>query len=286
MDRAQKYNERLPLAALAARVRTVWIQQTGPGPVRQRNLPTGGVELQCQLGAEPRLVGPLTTAKVEVLPPRLTIIGARFWPGAASPLLGLPADELVDQIVPFSDLPGEASVLAAALAEAPSPQAALEVLQFDLVRRQMHWGPQAPLVSEAVQRLMPWRPVEIRPLTKELSISESQLRRRFLIEVGMAPKALQRTLRFQAYLALAQASSAHGSRIADLAAEIGYADHAHLSRECLRLTSLTPRELLGGAVDRCGCGHNHAASYGPFLANRHRVLGKTVLSVTRAQLTV
>jgi AraC-like DNA-binding protein len=58
------------------------------------------------------------------------------------------------------------------------------------------------------------------------------------------------------------------SRVADLAAEVGYADHAHLGRECLRLTGLTPRDLLGGAIDRCGCGHDHAASYGPFLAAR------------------
>ena len=58
--------------------------------------------------------------------------------------------------------------------------------------------------------------------------------------------------------------------IADLAAEVGYADQAHLSRECVRLTALTPRELLGDAVDRCGCGHDHTASYGPFLAARPR----------------
>src|SRR2546430_17461117 len=94
VDRAQTYDERLPLPARAARVRTVWIQRTGPRPVLQRNLPAGGVELQCPIGATPRLVGPLTQATVEVLPPGLTIVGARFWPGAASPLLGVPADEL------------------------------------------------------------------------------------------------------------------------------------------------------------------------------------------------
>ena len=32
VDRAQAYDERLPLPALAARVRTVWIQRTGPRP--------------------------------------------------------------------------------------------------------------------------------------------------------------------------------------------------------------------------------------------------------------
>jgi AraC-like DNA-binding protein len=267
VDRAQAYDERLPLPALAARVRTVWIQQTGPEPVLQRNQPTGGVELQCPVGGTPRLVGPLTRAKVEILPPGLTIVGARFWPGAAASLLGVPADELVDQIVPFGDVQGAKADLAATLAEASGPDTALQVLQLDLVRRQARALPPDPLVAEAVRRLMPWWPTGISQLTDDLAISESQLRRRFLAEVGIAPKTLQRTLRFQGYLALAQ-SMPPGSRVADLAAEVGYADHAHLGRECLRLTGQTPRELLGDAVDRCGCGHDHAASYGPFLAAR------------------
>ena len=270
VDRAQTYDERLPLPALAARVRTVWIQRTGPRPVLQRNLPTGGVELQCPIGATPRLVGPLTRATVEILPPGLTIVGARFWPGAASPLLGVPADELVDQLVPFDDVWDQASDLSARLADATGPNAALQLLQLDLLRRQARMPPPDSLVAEAVRRLMPWRPTGIGLLTEDLAISESQLRRRFLAEVGIGPKTLQRTLRFQGYLALAQAAT-HGGRVADLAAEVGYADHAHLGRECLRLTGQTPRELLGDAVDRCGCGHDHAASYGPFLAARPRV---------------
>jgi len=269
VDRAQAYDERLPLPALAARIRTVWIQQTGPEPVLQRNLPTGGAELQCPVGGMPRLVGPLTRAQAEILPPGLTIVGARFWPGAAPPLLGVPAGELADQIVPFDDVQAEAQDLAARLAEAPAPDAALQVLQRELVRLQNQAPPPDPLVAEAVRRLMPWQPTGISQLTEDLAISESQLRRRFLAEVGIAPKTLQRTLRFQGYLALAQ-SMPPGRRVADLAAEVGYADHAHLGRECLRLTGLTPRELLGDAVDRCGCGHDHAASYGPFLAARPR----------------
>jgi AraC-like DNA-binding protein len=267
VDRAQAYDERLPLPALAARVRTVWIQQTGPASVRQRNLPTGGAELQCPIGAAPLLVGPLRRAKAEILPPGLTIVGARFWPGAASPLLGVPADDLIDQVVPFGEVCGAASDLSARLAAVPGPDAALRLLQLDLVRRQARTPPPDSLVAGAVWRLMPWRPTAIGPLTEDLGISESQLRRRFLAEVGIGPKTLQRTLRFQGYLALAQAAQ-QGSRVADLAAEVGYADHAHLARECLRLTGLTPRELLGDAVDRCGCGHDHVASYGPFLAGR------------------
>jgi AraC-like DNA-binding protein len=130
-----------------------------------------------------------------------------------------------------------------------------------------------PLVAAAVRALMPWQPVTIDTLATHLALSASQLRRRCLYAVGMSPKALQRTLRFQGFLALAQAGAmASGRRGADgmagLAVDVGYADQAHLGRECLRLTGVTPRRLLGGDLDRCTCGHEHSASYRPFLATR------------------
>jgi AraC-like DNA-binding protein len=132
-----------------------------------------------------------------------------------------------------------------------------------------------PLVREAVTALMPWHPVSIDTLATHLALSASQLRRRCLHSVGVSPKVLQRTLRFQGFLALAQAgATASGRRGADgmagLAVDVGYADQAHLSRECLRLTGLTPRQLLGSDIDRCACGHEHTASYKPFLATRSR----------------
>jgi AraC-like DNA-binding protein len=277
VDRAQTYVERLPHPALAGRVRTVWLQHTGAAPYVQRDLPTGGVELHCPIGGLPHLVGPLTAARLQVLPAHTTIVGARFWPGAAAPLLGLPADELVDLTVRLDDVwGGAAERLGALLAAAPDPDAAVELLQRYLRHRQARSAGSDPLVADAVRRLMPWRPVEIGRLTAGLAISASQLRRRFLTTVGVGPKTLQRTLRFQGYLALAQAAAAPDARtrlggLADLAAEAGYADHAHLSRECRRLTGVTPRELLGGRYDRCGCGHDHSASYRPFLAGRARV---------------
>jgi AraC-like DNA-binding protein len=276
VDRAQTYVERVPVSALAGWVRTVWVQRTGPRPYLQRNLPTGGVELHCPIGGLPRLIGPLTGPSVQVLPPYTTVAGARFWPGAASPLLGLPAEELVDLTVQLNDLWGGAATrLGELLACAPGPDAALEMLQRHLVCREERTDRPDPLIAEAVRRLMPWQPVEIGTLTTQLAISASQLRRRFLTAVGVGPKVLQRTLRFQGYLALAQAGAGRpgpDGRVADLAAEAGYADHAHLSRECLRLTGVTPRELLGSSSDRCGCGHDHLASYLPFLAARARTV--------------
>ena len=254
------------MPALGDLVRVTWIQWVGAEPYVQRNLPTGGVELHFPLGSPPRLVGPLTGPSVEVLAPGTTVLGVRFRPGAAS-LLGLPARELLDLTVSLDEIWGPAAGhLAERLSDTATPEAALLMLQEYLVTRRADGAEPDPVVSQAVRRLMPWQADGIRSLSESLAISPSQLRRRFLDSVGTGPKALQRTLRFQGLLALVQYFRARAmppdGGLAALAAEAGYADHAHLCRECLRLTGLPPLAFLKG---RCGCGHDHSASFVPFL---------------------
>jgi AraC-like DNA-binding protein len=267
---AESYVERLPLPELAGVVRTVWIQRTGDEAYVQRHLPTGGVEIHFPIGGRPQLVGPLTGPEIEVIPPRTTLVGVRFHPGTAPPLPTV-LDDLVDQRLDLNDLWGTAvDRLEEAMARAETPERALTALQAHLVRGfRVHVD---PLVREAVKSLMPWHPVHVDSVATRLALSPSQLRRRCLHAVGVSPKVLQRTLRFQGFLALAQSgATASGRRDADgmagLSADVGYADQAHLGRECRRLTGLTPGGLLGGSVDRCACGHDHSASYGPFLAD-------------------
>lgn len=271
----ESYLERAPLPGLAGVVRTVWIQRTGAVAYVQRHLPTGGVEIHFPIGGDPQLVGPLTRPEVEVIPAHTTIVGVRFQPGAAPPLPAV-LDDLVDQRLGLTDLWGSvAARLVEAMAGAGTPERALLLLQAHLLREHRSADRVDPLVREAVRALMPWHPVNIDTLATHLALSASQLRRRCLHAVGVSPKVLQRTLRFQGFLALAQAGATASGRpgadgMAGLAVDVGYADQAHLSRECLRLTGLTPRQLLGGSLDRCACGHEHSASYLPFLATRGR----------------
>jgi AraC-like DNA-binding protein len=275
MAAMDSYTERPPLPGLAGVVRTVWIQRTGAAAYEQRHLPTGGVEIHFPIGGRPQLVGPLTGPEVEVIPPHTTIVGVRFQPGTAPPLPAV-LDDLVDQRLSLAELWGRsADRLVEAMARAETPERALRGLQAHLLQEFRGAAHVDPLVREAVQALMPWQPVNIDALAAHLALSASQLRRRCLQAVGVSPKALQRTLRFQGFLALAQAGTRASGRagadgVAGLAVDVGYADQAHLSRECLRLTGLTPSRLLGGTVDRCACGHEHAASYTPFLATRSR----------------
>jgi AraC-like DNA-binding protein len=279
----QSYVERPPIPALAGVVSSVWIQQVAPEapPYTQRNIPSGAVELVCRVGGEPRVIGPLTAASVEVLAPGTTIIGLRLAPGAAPSVLGLPAAELVDLAVDARDVWGAAasrgrSALAAFADPDVAPADLLVRVQLLLAARLADAVAPDPVVAEAIRRLR-WATDEVGSLTSTLHISERQLRRRFQVATGLAPKPLHRMLRFQRFLSLAQHALASGvapagDGLARLAAEAGYADQPHLNRECLRLTGVSPGAFLGEAHEHCGCGHDHAASFLPVLRARQALL--------------
>jgi hypothetical protein len=50
----------------------------------------------------------------------------------------------------------------------------------------------------------------------------------------------------------------------------GGARQPHLSRECVRLTGVSPRAFLGETEHSCACGHDHAASSARLLRSRPR----------------
>ena len=265
----QTYLERRPHPALADRIWSVWTQRVArdAAPYSHRTIPNGAVEISARLGAPLRVVGPQTAATEEVLAPGATVVGVRLLHGAAASVLGVPADELVDLSVDASELWGAdvAARVEEALWEARSDDSAATVLERAVLARLPDAPALDPIVAEAVRRLLPGAAEEIGTLSARLYISERQLRRRCLAAVGLAPKALQRTLRFQGFLALAHARGLTAADLGRLAAEAGYADQPHLTRECMRLADRSPLAVLREAEESCRGVHDHAASYAPLL---------------------
>lgn len=79
-------------------------------------------------------------------------------------------------------------------------------------------------------------------LAGHVALSPRQLRTEFTREFGLGPKSAARLARFEAALATI-AGIVHAGRTPDLAgvaADAGYADHAHLTREFRRFAGATP----------------------------------------------
>jgi AraC-like DNA-binding protein len=204
-------------------------------------LPDGCVDLLWREG-ELVIAGLDRTARPAPVTPGERILGLRLRPGIAGAVLGMPASEVLDVHVKLEELLGQwADELEERLAESNGDEEAFALLEGSISERIEDGGPD-PLVLAATRRLgFPGARVD--KLAESLGISDRQLRRRFHQSVGYGPKTLDRVLRFRRLVAQAGAVAAGESDLARLAADLGYADQAHMTRDCLRLSGLTPVQL-------------------------------------------
>ncbi len=241
---APDYVEVRPPRALSAFVERFWIHRvsapTHP-PERRRLLPDGRMHLVwiAELGL--RVAGPAQAPMMHPRLPEMLAIGATFHPGAAPYLLRTPASALVDRRVHVDAIdPVLARRVDAALQAARDLPSAVAAFARALERR---LGALADAPDPAVRHAVALLDGDVRAtvgaVAADTSISERELQRRFVHDVGYAPKTLQRVLRLQRFLEVRMVGDLAGS-----AALAGYSDKSHLSREARRLTGLTPTELL------------------------------------------
>jgi AraC-like DNA-binding protein len=253
----------MPMSELARHAASVWwLRVAADAPVYEhRTVPNGAVEISYAIGADTAVIsGPQRHATLDSLRPGSTIVGIRFRPGLAQSILGVPVAELVDRRVDADTLWGLR--LVEELGATATPEAAARVLELEVLRRSAEPSDGDPLVRAAIRRLQPWCSDRVDASATGLFISPRHLRRRFVAALGFGPKRLQRILRFQGFLALSQLRQGEHVTLARLATVAGYADQAHLTRECSELTGLTPRAFLEETWKSCGPNHDHEVSYG------------------------
>ena len=240
------YREFRPAPALAPHVLCLWSQVTGDGgrAHQQRVLPDGCADIVWIGAAAPVVAGPATRTVIAELPTRSIVIGVRFHPGAAPCLLDPPASELLDRETPLREIWGpSADELWQRIGATPNVAGKLAVAEAALAARAAAARPCDPLVAAAVRWLARHPGGRVERLGALLGIGDRQLRRRFRTSVGYGPKNLQRVLRLQRLLALA-GRGPERLPLAALAAEAGYADQAHMTRELGELAGRVPSALL------------------------------------------
>ncbi len=235
------YTEWPAPAALRDAVACLWAQVTSEGADRAGLvLPDGCADLIWEQGRGAFVAGPDTGPVPTTMTAGTVILGVRFRPSAGGPALGIPLSELRDQRVRLADLrPGAARRLPATL---DPDTAAARVLDVTAVL--VADAAPDPAVTRAV-RLLHHPQARAEDVAAEVGLSLRQLRRRCHAAVGYGPKTLQRVLRFRGFVSRVDAvpETPDALDLAALAAEAGYADQAHLTRECGKLSGLTPAAL-------------------------------------------
>ena len=242
------YREWPAPAGLRHAIACLWAQVSPDGRNREGLvLPDACSDLIWEPGRGAYVAGPDTGPVRTLMTGGTVILGVRFRPSAGGPALGLPLSDLRDQRVDLADLRRrDARRLTGTL---DPGTAAVRVL--DVAASLVADGEPDPAVTWAAALLADPR-VRTEDVAAETGLSLRQLRRRCHAAVGYGPKTLQRVLRFRRFVSRIDADvpPRQASRgrpdtqdLAILAAQAGYADQAHLTRECRALAGLTPAAL-------------------------------------------
>lgn len=226
-------------------------------------VPTGRVSLLIGFGSEMRLgrtgrgaagSAAAHTSVVSGLHTRARVLGHQgdlhgveltLAPWAAYRLLGASLGELADTVTDPADVLGDrVRDLGAALEAAPGWRERFALLDEALLRWTAGAAPSrepSPAVLEA------WRLLDrtagslpIGELAARTGWSLRHLENRFREQVGLTPKRLARVLRLNRAIRLL----ATGAGAAGVAADCGFYDQAHLSREFSAMTGLPPGRFL------------------------------------------
>lgn len=257
---APGYAEWAPPEALRGTVACLWARVAGPGDAAgvALVLPDACGDLVWEQDVGAYVAGPDTGPVRIATRPGLVIAGVRFRPSAGGAALGVPLSEIRDQRVGLPDLlPDVARRLPATLPTATAVANLLDVTGR-LIAAQS--SDHAVARAAALLRDPSARTDEV---AAAVGLSERQLRRRCHAAAGYGPKTLQRLFRFQRFVRRLDASGPAPALqpplswppdprspgrfgpldLAAAATESGYADQAHLTRECAALSGLTPAVL-------------------------------------------
>ncbi len=191
-------------------------------------------------GGELVVVGPRTRARYHVGEPGPWCVRARLHTGRAQRLLGRSARELVDEVVTlrtFGDEPadlGSGDEVFARLLAGSLPAGAQDDPRRDRLVREA-----TTLLSSGAGG--------VAAVARRLHISERHLRNLFADSTGLSPKHFARIHRVRKVLIRTRPW-------AELAADAGYYDQAHLTGEFRRLMGVAPAAFRRGelpAATRC-----------------------------------
>ena len=232
-----------PRPALEAVLACSW---TATPTGRHRLVPDACIDLLWLSTGDMWLCGPETSSWWFEVPHGIVGVGVRFLPGIVPSLLGVDASSIVNRRVRWRELVGSSaeSDLVARLADASAARR-LELLEDEIERLGIGWSGPDPLAQQVLGRLASEPRLRAGALAAEIGLTPRQLHRRSLVSFAYGVSTLARILRFHRFWCAAEmATGAGGATLTSLAHDAGYADQAHLARDCRAITGSAPSAFL------------------------------------------
>jgi len=231
-----------PSAALRPFVDFHWIVRwdlDGQQPHEQKILPHPNVNLAFEESGS-AVFGVDRKLFVRRIGGRGKALGVRFRPGGFRPFWNAPISRLTDRTVPAADVFGaEAAAAQEAIMRAPSDAAMVAGAEEFLTSVLPDRDPVAESVAGLVS-LINGDPslTRVDQLAEASGLSMRRLQRLFAEYVGVGPKWVMRRARL--HEAAERADRGDVADWAAVAADLGYADQAHLTREFTALIGVPP----------------------------------------------
>ena len=245
-----RYAEYRPSPALARVVDCYWILEGHGDGVPEPIIPDGRIEIVLHYGVRferHHVDGTIERQPASVLigqmlaPMCLGYRGAagvaaiRLRPAGVRAVARGSAAELTNRAIDLEDLFGSTATLRERLALARDDRERVRLLDTWLTGL-VRGGP-APAIDAAVTEIAAsGGTAGLARVADAAGLSVRQLERRFLTDVGLAPKAYARLVRLQAALRRIAA----GQSLADVAHACGYYDQPHMTRDFGRLAEISP----------------------------------------------
>jgi AraC-like DNA-binding protein len=224
----QSHEFAVPAGDLAPYVARYWmVEWDYAEPYRQLIVPYPNVHLSFHEDSA-NLNGVSSGHVFQVLDGRKSVFGIAFRPGMFRPFLGRAVSTITDRVIPASEV-------FTGMPAGYTQSAVEEFLRANLPEP----DPKAELAARIVERITAAPEiVRVDALAQEFDTTVRQLQRLFAEHVGVGPKWVIRRYRLHEVTE----QMAKGSKIdwASLAADLGYADQAHFSRDFSRMFGETP----------------------------------------------
>jgi len=233
-----------PDPRLAEHVAGYWTLDVDAPPATISLIPDGLVDLTFERGGDRAawVTGPATAPATYTHHHSIHLLGVGLQPGAARRVLRASAATLDAEWQPLAPLLGDAAAeLVQLLDDARAIGDQLAVLDAFLGARLSDSDGDGRVQAAVDEILDSEGDVDIDSLGRRAGASPRNLGRLFDDWVGMSPKRFARVVRAQA--TIRRLADDPDVDLSALAAELGYSDHAHLTRELRALTGAAPTEL-------------------------------------------